>query len=68
MAEFAIQNELEEEPSFAWWVSCTIKKKNRMISKVKLKCWEKTHECRIRIPKTVKEAIGTDKENGNTSW
>ena len=68
LAEFAIHNKLEEEPAFAWWVSYTIKKKNRIISKVKSKYWEKTHKYGIRIPKTVKEAISIDKDNGNTLW
>ena len=35
LAEFAIQNKLQDEPVFAWWVKYTIKKKNRIIAKIK---------------------------------
>ena len=35
LAEFAIQNKLQDEPAFAWWVKYTIKKKNRIIAKIK---------------------------------
>ena len=63
LAEFVIQNKLEDEPAFAWWVNYTVKKKNRIISKIKSKYWERTHKYGIRIPKTVKEALEIDAEN-----
>ena len=63
LAEFAIQNKLQEEPAFAWWVKYTVKKKNRIIAKIKSKYWEKTHKYGIRIPKSVKEALEIDAEN-----
>jgi hypothetical protein len=68
LAEFAILNKIEEEPAFAWWVKYTIKKKNRIISKLKSKYWQRTHKYGIKIPKSVKEAIEIDVENGNTLW
>ena len=45
-----------------------IKKKNRIISKIKSKYWQRTHKYGIRIPKSVKEAIKLDNENGNNLW
>ena len=63
LAEFAIQNKLQDEPAFAWWVKYAIKKKNRIIAKIKSKYWEKTHKYGIRIPKSVKEALEIDAEN-----
>ena len=63
LAEFAIQNGIQEEPAFAWSIDYTIKKKNRIISKIKSKYWERTHKYGIRIPKTVKEALEIDAEN-----
>ena len=29
---------------------------------------QKTHKYRVRIPKSVKEALQVDKENGDTMW
>ena len=50
------------ELAFAWWVPHTLKKCNRIISKVRL------HKFRIRIPKSVEEAKQLDQENGDTQW
>jgi hypothetical protein len=40
-----------EEPAFAWWVPFTIRKRNRVLSKVKSKYWVRTHKFGIKIPK-----------------
>lgn len=68
LAEFAIDQGIEDEPAFAWWVPWTIKKKARIISKLKSKYWSRTHKYGIRVPKSVPEAIQIDNENGNTLW
>ena len=68
MAEYAFQNNIQDEPAFAWWVDYTIKKKARIISKIKSKYWQKTHKFGVKLPKTVKQAIEFDNENGNTLW
>ena len=39
-----------------------------MINKVKKKYWRTTHKYGIRVPKTIKEALQLDKEDGNTYW
>jgi hypothetical protein len=67
-AEYAVQARIAEEPAFAWWVSYTLKKRNRVIAKVKSKYWIRTHKFGIKIPKTVEEARRFDAENGNTYW
>ena len=55
-AEYAVAAKIDMEPAFAWWVPRTLKKRNRIISKVKSKYWHRTHKFGIRIPKSVKEA------------
>ena len=35
VAEYAIANKIEDEPAFVWWVHDTLRKRNRIISKVK---------------------------------
>jgi hypothetical protein len=37
LAEYAVVNQIAEEPAFKWWVSNTLRKRNRIISKVKKK-------------------------------
>jgi len=68
LAEYAVNNKVDDEPAFAWWVPYTIKKKARIISKIKSKYWQRTHKYGIRIPKSIKDAIRIDAENGNTLW
>ena len=68
MAEYALQKKISKEPAFAWWVPYVLKKKQRIVSKVKSKYWQRTHKFGIRIPKNVEEARRFDRENGNTLW
>jgi hypothetical protein len=35
LAEYAVANQIAEEPAFKWWVSNTLRKQNHIISKVK---------------------------------
>ena len=68
VAEYAISNRIADEPAFCWWVHNTVKRRDRIIAKVASKYWQRTHKYGIRIPKTVKEAMAIDKDNGNTLW
>ena len=68
LATYAIKNNLDKTPAFAWWVPYVIRKKNRIINKLKSKYWSRTHKYGIRIPKTVAETLEIDRENGNTLW
>ena len=56
------------EPTFAWWVQFVLKKRNRILAKVKSKCWLRTHKFGIRIPKSVEEAKKIYEQNGDTLW
>jgi hypothetical protein len=68
LADYAIGNKIASEPAFAWWVPYTIRKRDRIISKVKSKYWKRTHKYGIRVPKTIQEALRFDKEDGTTCW
>jgi hypothetical protein len=68
VAEYAVANGIEDEPAFAWWTKHVIKKRDRVLSKIRSKYWQRTHKFGIRIPKTVEQALAFDKENGNTLW
>jgi hypothetical protein len=68
LASYAVERDIHEEPAFAWWVPYVLKKQKRILQKVKTKYWARTHKYGVRIPKSIKEAIEIDKENGNTLW
>ena len=67
-AQFAIQNHLQDDPAYSWWVPYVERKKERIISKLKSKYWERTHKYGVKIPKSVKEAYSIDNENNDTMW
>ena len=68
LAECAVLNQITDEPKLAWWIKKVPKKRDRIISKTARKYWQKTHKYGLCIPHTVKEAIETDKKNGDTLW
>ena len=66
LAEYAVLNQIADEPAFAWWIKKVFKKIYRIISKTASKYWQKTHKYGLRIPHTFKESIEIDKGNGYT--
>jgi len=68
LAEYATANDIADEPAFKWWVPYILKKRNKIVSRVKSRYWEKSHKFGIELPKTVKEALELDIKNGNDYW
>ena len=68
LALYAKNNKIDHLPAFAWWVLFVLKKQKQILGKLKSKYWERTHKFGICIPKSIKEAIEIDKQNGNTLW
>jgi hypothetical protein len=70
-AEYAKILGIDHEPAFNCWVPHLLRKRDCIIIVVR-KCnprylkW--THKFGIELPKTVKEALDLDKENGNSFW
>jgi hypothetical protein len=68
LAEYAVANWIAEEPAFKWWVSNTLRKRNRIISKVKKKYWQMTHKFGYKLPPSVEEALEIDRQTGTDHW
>jgi hypothetical protein len=68
LAEYAVANRIAEEPAFKWWVSNTLRKRNRIISKVKKKYWRTTHKFGCKLPHSVEEALEIDRQMGTDHW
>ncbi len=68
LAEYAIANNIADEPAFNWWAHDCIKRRDRMVSKVKAKYWRTSHKFGIRVPKSVDEAYQIDKETKTDYW
>ena len=68
LAEYAVENGIDDEPAFNWWVSTVMRQRNRIIGKVKKRHWATTHKFGIRLPKNVEEALQIDKDTGTDFW
>ena len=63
-----MENKIAEKPSFSWWVTYTLKKRNRIISKTNTKYWSTTHKYGARLPNNVTETMQIYQANKNTYW
>ena len=68
VAEYAVENRIQDKPYFAWWVSKVPRRQNIIISKAKSKYCSTTNKSRIRFTKAAEEALNIDKEAGNCNW
>ena len=68
LAEYAVANDISDEPAFNWWVTETLRKRDRIVSKIKAKYWRTSHKFGIKVPKTVDEAYNIDRQTGTTFW
>ncbi len=70
-AKYAVNMGIDHEPAFNWWVPHVLRKHDQIISVVAKRsaCFlNQTHKFGIEIPRTVKEALELDCQNGNTLW
>ena len=65
VAEFAVARGVDKMPAFAWWVSCTLKKRDRIIASVRSRIARTTHKYGIKIPTSWKHAKDIDAQNKN---
>ena len=68
VAQYAIDNQLQEEPAFAWWLPTILKRKQRIVAKMKSKYWKTNEKFGIVLPHSVEEALEIDRKNGNNLW
>ena len=64
--EYAVANQIADDPEFSWWVPYTLDKSNRIISKFKTKYWSTAHKYELNLTKNVMETIHIYQANGNT--
>ena len=61
-------NRIADEPAFNWWVPHTLRKRNRILSKIKSKYWRTSHKFGIRLPHSVEEAVEIDRITETDFW
>jgi hypothetical protein len=70
-AKYVMTMGIDHEPAFNWWVPHVLRKRDWIISVVakrSARVLKRTHKFGIEIPRTVKEALELDRQNGNTFW
>ena len=68
VAQYAVDNKIDDEPAFKWWVPFTVRKRNRILKAMKKRYFRTTQKFGIECPKTVKRALEIDEETGTTFW
>ena len=68
VAEYAVINNLVHEPAFHWWVSHTLKKRERIIKAAQTRYMRTNQKFGIELPHNVKRALEIDAETGTTYW
>ena len=68
VADYAAENDLIDQPAFEWWVPYVRRKRHAILSAVKAAVKNTTVKYGIRRPRSIKEALKLDEENGNHLW
>ena len=68
LVEFAKSKELQNKTVFAWWVPYALRKRDIIITKLKVRIRKTIHKFDIEISTTVEQAKKLDKINSNTLW
>jgi hypothetical protein len=68
VAEYAVANDLSEEPAFAWWVPFTLKKRDKIVASIRTRAKHRKKDFKfgIELPRTIQRALQIDKETGMT--
>ena len=68
LADYAVRNNIHEEPAFAWWVPTARRNHERIVSSMKKKYWRTEYKFGVRMPKNVDDAFKLDEETGTDHW
>jgi hypothetical protein len=68
VAEYAVANNIDREPAFAWWINQTLRHRHRIIAKTQNKYWRTTHKFGVELPHSAEEALKIDERTGTDFW
>jgi hypothetical protein len=68
VAEYAVNNILDFEPAFDWWVRDILKCKQRLIKTLQRNIKHFGYKFGMQVPDTVEEALAVDNENKDSLW
>jgi len=68
LAQYAIDNNLQDEEAFRWWIKPTLNHRKRFIQATQAWYARQTHKFGVQVPTTVCEALKIDQETKTTFW
>jgi hypothetical protein len=68
VAGYAVFNSNDDEAASAWWVPHTLRKRDRIISSIKVRATKKESKFGIEIPRSVNQALEIDSKTGTDLW
>ena len=68
LAEYSVSNKIYHKPALSWWVLYTLRKLNRIISKLQKKYWWKNREFGIEVLNSIKRAYDIDEKTHMDFW
>ena len=67
VAEYALRNQLVEEPAFKWWAPHVLKKRKRILCAMKRRYFRTHTKFGVELPKMVERALEVDRRHGPPS-
>jgi hypothetical protein len=67
-ADFAKARGIADEPAFAWWVPYTLRKRDIILSKIRVRIRKTTHKYGIELPTNIRNSLEVNTKNGNIFW
>jgi hypothetical protein len=67
-AEFAKAQGIADKPAFACWIPYSLRKRDIILSKIKVRIRKTIDTYGIKAPTSMEHAFAIDKKNGNTLW
>ena len=66
--KYVVANKIDHETAFAWWLTFTLQKRNRIVFKLQNKYWNTTYKFGIEVSTSVKLSYETYDEAGINFW
>jgi hypothetical protein len=68
VAEYAMANQIAEEPAFAWWVPFVLRKRDKIVASIKTRHKKRDHKFGLEVPRTIQRALQIDQETNTNFW
>ena len=68
MAEFVASRGIDDEPALVWWVQHTLRKRDAIVSALRMRMCQAKHKYRIEVLTSIEHAKELNLKEGNDLW